>query len=82
MRRENTTSRVAARPAPSRLMALLFGALYGMAGGLALALVALSGLLPEGLPAEWAAMPLAFQGALTGIGALMGVLVTFVREEM
>lgn len=81
MRRETTTSRVATRPTPSRMMSLFFGALYGMAGGLALALVALSGLLPQALPAEWAAMPLAFQGALTSLGALFGAVVTLVREK-
>ncbi len=81
MRRETTTSRVATRPAPSRPASMLFGTLYGMAGGLALALVALSGLLPVTLPAEWVAMPLAFQGALTGVAALFGALVSFIREE-
>lgn len=81
MRRETTTSRAATRPAPSRSVSLLFGALYGMAGGLALALVVLSGLWPQTLPAEWAAMPLAFHGALTGIGALLGAVVSFAREE-
>ena len=81
MRRETTTSRAAVRPAPSRSMALLFGALYGMAGGLALALVALSGLLPASLPAEWTIMPLAFQGWLTALGALAGALVSLLRSE-
>jgi len=81
MRRETTTSRVAARPAPSRSMLLLFGALYGMAGGLAVALVALSGLLPASLPAEWVAMPLAVQGWSTALGALAGTLVCLLRLE-
>lgn len=81
MRRETTTSRVAARPAPSRSMSLLFSALYGMAGGMALALIALSGLLPVSLPAQWAAMPLAVQGTLTAAGALLGALVGLIRQE-
>ncbi len=81
MRRESTISRVAARPVTLRPMSLLFGVLYGMAGGLALALIALSGLLPTSLPAEWVAMPLTFQAALTGLGALCGALVSLIREE-
>jgi hypothetical protein len=60
---------------------VLFGALYGMAGGLALALIVLSGLLPEPLVGEWAAMPLAFQGWLTTAGALAGALVSLVKQE-
>ncbi len=81
MRRESTISRVAARPTALRPMSLLFGALYGMAGGLALALFALSGLLPASLPAGWATMPLAVHGALTGLGALCGALVSLIRAE-
>lgn len=81
MRRETTTSRVATRPAPSRSLALLFGAIYGMAGGLTLALVALSGLLPEAWTQPFAAWPLAFQAALTTTGALLGALVGLIREE-
>ncbi len=81
MKRETTTSRVAARPAPSRSLSLLFGALYGMAGGLTLALIALSGLLPQSLVGEWAAMPLAFQGWLTAAGALVGALLTLIKAD-
>ena len=81
MRRETTTSRVATRPSPSRPASMLFGTLYGMAGGLALALIALSELLPVSLPAQWTAMPLAVQGALTALGALAGALVSIVRQE-
>lgn len=81
MRRQSTTSRVAARPKTLRPMSLLFGALYGMAGGLALALIALSGLLPAALPAAWTTMPLAVHGALTALGAVAGALVSLAREE-
>ena len=80
MRQETTTSRVATRPTTSRSLALLFGAIYGMAGGLTLALITLSGLLPEAWTANFAAWPLAFQAALTTTGALLGGLVTVVRE--
>ena len=82
MRRETTTSRVAMRPTSSRPMALLIGSLYGMGAGMTLALLLLSGLLPASWTADFAAMPLAFQAALTTTGALLGALITVIRKEM
>lgn len=81
MRRETTTSRVAARPTPSLPITLLVGSIYGMAGGLALALAIVGGLLPEAWAAGFAPGPLAFQGLLTGLGALLGMILAWVEAQ-
>ena len=81
MRRETTTSRVAARPTPSLPITLLVGSIYGMAGGLALALAIVGGLLPEAWAAGLAPGPLAFQGLLAGLGALVGIVLSWLKVQ-
>ena len=81
MRRETTTSRVAARPNPSLLINLLVGSIYGMAGGLALALAIVGGLLPEAWAAGFEAGPLSFQGLLAGLGALVGIVLSWLKVQ-
>lgn len=81
MRRETTTSRVAVRPTPSLPITLLVGSIYGMAGGLALALSIVGGLLPEAWAAGFELGPLAFQGLLAGIGALLGIVVSWLKAQ-
>jgi hypothetical protein len=80
MKRNMTTSRVAARPTPSRPVALLIGAIYGMAAGLTLALFLLSGLLPDAWALSFPGGPLAFQGFLTTVGAILGTVAALVRR--
>jgi len=75
MKRETTNSRVAARPISSQPLALLMGSLYGLVGGLVLALVLLSGLLPVMWAETFAAGPFALQGLLSASGAVAGALV-------
>ncbi len=81
MRRETTTSRVAARPTPSLPFTLLVGSIYGMAAGLTLALAIVGGLLPEAWAAGFEPGPLAFQGLLAGIGALLGIVLAWVKAQ-
>lgn len=81
MRRETTTSRVAVRPTPSLPITLLVGSIYGMAGGLALALAIVGGLLPEAWAAGFEPGPLAFQGLLAGLGALFGIVLAWLKAQ-
>ena len=81
MRRETTTSRVAVRPTPSLPITLLVGSIYGMAGGLALALAIVGGLLPEAWAAGFEPGPLALQGLLAGLGALFGIVLAWLKAQ-
>ena len=79
MRRETTTTRAALSSAhQSPVAALLIGAIYGLASGLALALAIVGGLLPESLAAGFNGGPLAFQAFLSSVGGLVGALATLV----
>ena len=79
MKRETTSSRVAARPISSHPLALFMGAVYGLVGGLVLALLLLSGLLPTAWAESFVAGPFALQGLLSASGAVVGVLVMGLR---
>ncbi len=79
MKRETTSSRVAARPISSHPLALFMGSVYGLVAGLVLALILLSGLLPTVWAESFAAGPFVFQGLLSISGAVVGVLVAGLR---
>ncbi len=79
MKRETTDSRVAMRPTVSQPLTVLMGSLYGLVGGLVLALVLLSGLVPNGWAEGFVAGPFAFQGLLSAGGAVCGAALTGLR---
>ncbi len=82
MKSETTSSRVVARPTTSQpltLLTLLMGSVYGLASGLVLALILLSGLVPSSWAEGFAGGPFAFQGLLSAGGAVLGMALAYLR---
>lgn len=79
MKSETTSSRVVARPTTSQPLTLLMGSVYGLASGLVLALILLSGLVPSSWAEGFAGGPFAFQGLLSAGGAVLGMALAYLR---